>query len=159
MTAKAIPLLLVSAAMLACATPKPTPQLRLAHEPVADICPMDVAATVVKPELIDDGTAFVFTTTGDVAELRRRVRLIARLHAQRAATDRASNIMAATDDVAGGARLNLRAIEAADVAPMQAAMPARAAHLAPGICKRVGSESLVAWLVSEPTRSDQVTSR
>lgn len=159
MMAKAMSLLLASAAVAACASPKPTPQLRLASEPVADICPTDVAATVVKSELLEDGTAYVFTTTGDVAELRRRVRLVARLHAQRGATDRAANVMAATDDVPGGARLNLRPVEAADVAPMQAAMPARAAGLAPGVCKRVGSDTLVAWLVSEPETSRQVTSR
>lgn len=159
MMAKVISLLVAGAAVAACASPKPTPQLRLASEPVADICPMDVASTVVKPELLEDGTAYVFTTTGDVAELRRRVRLVARLHGQRGAVDRASKVMAATDDVPGGARLNLRPVDAADIAPMQAAQPARAAGLAPGICKRVGSESLVAWLVTEPETSHQVTSR
>src|SRR5206468_9019668 len=47
---------------------------------MADSCPMAVAGTSVRAEEVEGGTAMVFTTTGDVAELRRRVTAMADMH-------------------------------------------------------------------------------
>jgi hypothetical protein len=44
---------------------------------MGDQCPMFVAGTTVQAKDTSDGMAMMFTTTGDVAELRRRVRVMA----------------------------------------------------------------------------------
>lgn len=44
---------------------------------IGDQCPMFVAGTTVQANDTSDGMAMTFTTTGDVAELRRRVHLMA----------------------------------------------------------------------------------
>ncbi|HXK18140.1 MAG TPA: hypothetical protein VNG33_10080 [Polyangiaceae bacterium] len=47
---------------------------------MGDSCPMAVAGTTVRAEEVAGGTSMVFTTTGDVAELRRRVSAMADMH-------------------------------------------------------------------------------
>jgi hypothetical protein len=46
----------------------------------ADMCPMQVKGTQVEAINIENGVAMTFTTTGDVAELRRRVTALAEMH-------------------------------------------------------------------------------
>ncbi len=43
-------------------------------------CPMAVEGTVVEAADIEGGSALVFTTTGDVGELRQRVTQMAEIH-------------------------------------------------------------------------------
>lgn len=45
-----------------------------------EMCPMQLAGTQVAAEDTQDGVAMVFTTSGDVSELRRRVRRMAEMH-------------------------------------------------------------------------------
>ncbi len=52
---------------------------------MGDSCPMAVAGTSVRAEEVAGGTAMVFTTTGDVAELRRRVTAMADMHNKKGA--------------------------------------------------------------------------
>jgi hypothetical protein len=47
---------------------------------MADSCPMAVAGTTVRAEEVAGGSSLVFTTTGDVNELRRRVSAMAEMH-------------------------------------------------------------------------------
>jgi len=47
---------------------------------MGESCPMAVPGTSVRAEEVAGGTAMVFTTTGDVAELRRRVSAMADMH-------------------------------------------------------------------------------
>lgn len=47
---------------------------------MASMCPMTVEGTTARAEDVDGGAALAFTTTGDVAELRRRVAHMAEMH-------------------------------------------------------------------------------
>jgi hypothetical protein len=47
---------------------------------MAGMCPMGVQGTKVEANNTDNGAALTFTTTGDVAELRRRVTAMAEMH-------------------------------------------------------------------------------
>jgi hypothetical protein len=47
-------------------------------------CPMQVPGTTVRAEEVEGGSAIVFSTTGDVAELRRRVAAMAAMHNEHA---------------------------------------------------------------------------
>lgn len=55
------------------------------REKMAAMCPMGVEDTSVRAEPVEGGVAMVFTTTGDVAELRRRVAHMAQMHQRRQA--------------------------------------------------------------------------
>ena len=50
------------------------------HHGMADMCPMQVAGTSVRTEDVEGGVAIAFSTTGDVAELRRRVAHMVEMH-------------------------------------------------------------------------------
>jgi hypothetical protein len=117
---------------------------------------MTVPGTVVASEAIDGGTALVFTTPGDVAELRRRVRTLARKHSLR--VGERETLVATTDDLASGARLNIRPLDEAKSALIHDYSARRVAMLARGACPAVATDSLVTWLTTvEP--GDRVTSR
>jgi hypothetical protein len=47
-------------------------------------CPLQVPGTTVRAEEVQGGSAMVFSTTGDVAELRRRVAAMAAMHNEHA---------------------------------------------------------------------------
>jgi hypothetical protein len=47
---------------------------------MGESCPMAVAGTTVRAEEVTGGSSLVFTTTGDVNELRRRVSTMAEMH-------------------------------------------------------------------------------
>lgn len=55
-------------------------------EPHEQTCPMRVPQTMISAEVLDEGVALVFTTYGDVAELRRRVRELAYTHSHESVT-------------------------------------------------------------------------
>lgn len=54
------------------------------HDPMAmeGSCPLELAGTSVRATDVDGGAALEFTTTGDVAELRKRVAHMAEMHAK-----------------------------------------------------------------------------
>lgn len=50
------------------------------HQTTAGMCPMEVQGTTAAVEAPEGATAILFTTSGDVAELRRRVEHMAQMH-------------------------------------------------------------------------------
>lgn len=50
------------------------------HQGMKGMCPMQVEGTSAMAEDVEGGAALAFTTTGDVAELRRRVAHMANMH-------------------------------------------------------------------------------
>lgn len=52
----------------------------MTHQGMAGMCPMQVEGTSATAEDVEGGAALAFTTTGDVAELRRRVAHMADMH-------------------------------------------------------------------------------
>lgn len=127
-------------------SPKPATAERPAMG--AEMCPMSVPGTTVAAEDTDGGGALVFTTTGDVGELRKRVTAIAAMHnehhlgaSEGGSADQEHKPMhampeggepppgmaalmhaqATESDVDGGARIDL-AVGADDVAAVQAAL-------------------------------------
>lgn len=118
---------------------------------------MAVEATVVEPVDIKGGIGLVFTTMTDVAELRRRVRMIARLHAERAGTP---TLIATTDDVTDGARLNIRPLDPERLEHVRVHGSARANVLDVSTCPaKLGIEALVSWIVEPDLQLGQVLTR
>ncbi len=76
--------LLISASVVACGGGSSSaPATARETKPVATpdpSCPVTVAGTSVNVEDTDAGAALVFITTGDVAEVRKRVRTLAQMH-------------------------------------------------------------------------------
>lgn len=67
----------------------------MAGEGMADECPMQVDGTSVTAENVEGGVALSFTTTGDVAELRRRVARMAEMHNRHASGEGGMGMRAA----------------------------------------------------------------
>jgi hypothetical protein len=67
-----------TAAAPAAATEAP-PGHGMGHD-MAGSCPMEVEGTTARAEDVEGGAAMAFTTTGDVAELRRRVAHMVEMH-------------------------------------------------------------------------------
>lgn len=61
----------------------PDPGAADASGEMAEHCPMQVSGTTARAEDVEGGAAIVFTTSGDVAELRRRVAHMAEMHERR----------------------------------------------------------------------------
>lgn len=119
-------------------------QPRVDRESLAAVCPFHVAGTQAAPEAVEYGAAYVFTTSTDVAELRRRVRVIARLHGER------DGLIAATDDLPTGVRLNVRPADSTKIEQLQQAARRIAPRLAHGSCPNIRTGDMVAWLVAAP---------
>lgn len=69
--------------LAACGGSSPAPATPAAHEPASagdPSCPVAVPGTSVTVEDTETGAALVFVTTGDAAELRRRVVALADMH-------------------------------------------------------------------------------
>jgi hypothetical protein len=128
-----------------------------------DVCPVAVAGTSVTVEETANGGALVFTTTGDVAELRRRVgAMVAMHHVHHAGGDMHAGgdlhgggdlhaggdmhgggppasmtaIMHATvaaSDIEGGARIDAEAAPG-EASALQAALREHAAHMSAEGC-------------------------
>ena len=120
--------LLTLSFVLACSHPPaaqaPAPRPPPAQTAAAELCPMDVAGVVLRVEPVEHGAALVFTTDKDVAEVRRRVRLMAR--AARASPARL------LDDVPGGARIVFH--PAGDIDGFREQLTAQADRFAGGEC-------------------------
>jgi hypothetical protein len=109
------------------------------------MCPMAVAGTTSRAEDVEGGAAMVFTTTGDVAELRRRVTRMAAMHNQppqeggkpggmMGGEMKMPQATALTEDVEGGARLVLTAKAPEKVAELREHVRNHAAKMASGHC-------------------------
>lgn len=106
------------------ASPEPVAEAdRPPHAPLepSAACPTMLPGVEVTVEEIDSGAAMTFTTSepAQVDELRARVRVMAGMHQQHAATPAGRTgtmppAIASVSDVPGGARLELRAIDATD---------------------------------------------
>lgn len=74
-------------------------------------CPIVVPGTSITVEEATEGPAFVFVTTGDVTEVRKRAAALAAMHNKRGGPDSALGMMfsvkatATATDVEGGARV------------------------------------------------------
>lgn len=120
---------------------------------------MQVPGTQVSVEDTTDGVAMVFTTTGDVAELRKRVRHKAEMHEKKHQVGTAEPGMepgpgmgagpghkkmhmmahavpstARMEEIEGGARINLVPTDPQRLAELRAQARERASHMASGQC-------------------------
>jgi hypothetical protein len=126
---------------------------------MAGMCPMSVAGTHVSATDAVNGEALTFTTTGQVAELRARVRGMAEAHNRHHADPGAHEGMmgsgmagaghpvgstmmppswATVMDVEGGASIVLAPNAAADLDKLQSAVRARAQRLEQNGCGMMG---------------------
>lgn len=123
-----------------------------------DTCPMTVPDASVEVQPIDGGTSLVFRTPGDVAELRRRVRTLARLHTFRVG-ERRDPLLATTDDISNGVRLNIRPIDETRAPFVHSANVSHVAVLARGTCPTVAPGNVIAWLAEDDRADRTLTSR
>ena len=93
-------------------------------------CPMRVSGTTVTSSDVEEGVALYFTTSGDVNELRQRVRELATTHAH----DGASPSDACGCPLLGGARLLLVPNERNEVIRLRARVAERLARLGSERC-------------------------
>jgi TusA-related sulfurtransferase len=107
------------------------------------MCPMSVTGTAVAASDVTDGEALTFTTDGEVAELRTRVRAMAKIHNE----PHAGNAMNGTSmpvsratvtDVEGGAALSIVTDAAGDVEDLRAAIRASAQRMRRNGCEMMG---------------------
>lgn len=142
-------LMLAGAVLAGCATaPKPQETApadsRMAMmEMMEMMCPVKVAGTSVRAEDTPTGAALVFTTTGDVAELRSRVKMMAQKHARMHGEGKGEGHMQAplspppdveAVEVEAGAQLLLTPRETAQLPALRAMAQARAQAMAGGDC-------------------------
>ncbi len=159
---RTLPFVVIGLSLVGCAgTSTVTPARAPLAPDVAmgdDVCPMTVPDATVEVQQIDDGTSLVFRTPGDVAELRRRVRTLARLHSFRVG-ERRDPLLATTDDIANGVRLNIRPIDSSRAPFVHSANIAHAAVLTRGSCPTIAPGNVVAWLVEDDRADRTITSR
>jgi hypothetical protein len=104
---------------------------------MADKCPVKVSGTKVMAADVEGGAALAFTTSsGDVAELRQRVRGMAEMHDRKHAT---GGMMmpastASAEDVEGGARLVLRPKDPAQLEGLRKHARMHAEKMSSGEC-------------------------
>lgn len=119
------------------------------------MCPMAVQGTTAREEEVDGGAALIFTTSsGDVQDLRKRVRSMAEMHNAHfqqggngtySGTSRGMGMgphagmrmppsTASAEDVDGGARLVLKATDPSQVDVLRQHAKMHAEHIAAGEC-------------------------
>jgi len=144
---------LALAAVSACASsPAPRPAVAAAPaqaraltpgELAADLCPLRVPNAKLTTEDVEDGSALAFTTTGDVADLRRRVRNLADIHGNYRQDLAAISVTPTlppadhfVEDVPGGARIVFKpaAGDANALASFRGQVAAEADRLSTGRC-------------------------
>jgi len=124
---------------------------------MAEKCPMEVPGTQVSVADTPDGVAVVFTTSGDVAQLRHRVQGMAAMHGKMSGEGMAGGMMksdgmgsggmmgsdhmkkmvastARSEDVEGGARIVLTPQDPAQLPELRAHAREHAGHMASGHC-------------------------
>ena len=117
--------------------PAPKPTAPVAGDPT---CPVLVPGTSVTVEDTPTGAAFIFVTTGDVAEVRKRATALATMHGKHDGGSMDMGMMISTastataSDIDKGARVTFTA-KPDDVAGMQSELRMHAQHLAGGTCE------------------------
>ncbi|MGM0578844.1 MAG: hypothetical protein ACQEXJ_24185 [Myxococcota bacterium] len=130
----------------------------------AGMCPMQVEGTQMRVQKLDDAVAMDFTTTGDVAALRDRVRKMARMHDRHADRDEMKHgggqghkgemdmemmemmatTTAATEEIEGGMRLRLVPDDPDQIVPLHEMMNQHAGMMSEGgrcpMMKMMGKE-------------------
>ncbi len=117
---------------------------------MGDLCPMQLAGTKVEAMDVEGGVALSFTTTGDVAALRERVRHMAEHHAKKAehhakmmaehhgepksAHAKLPGASVSAKDTDGGAMLEFVPKDAAELEALRAGVREKATRLAAGDC-------------------------
>jgi hypothetical protein len=101
------------------------------------MCPMDVSGTSVTTADVEGGVALSFTTSsGDVADLRQRVRRMAEMHSHM--HGEGGMVMppatATIEDIPGGARLILRPEDPAQLAALREHARMQASAMTRGEC-------------------------
>lgn len=100
------------------------------------MCPMKVEGTNARAEQVEGGAAMAFTTTGDVAELRERVKKMANMH--NGMMDSPSMKMPAAtaqvEEIEGGARLVLQPKDPAELTALRQHLEKHAAKMNSGQC-------------------------
>src|SRR5690349_1299363 len=115
---RALPLLLGAMACSATTAPTRTPaKPAVVQTSVANACPLELDGASLAVKDTDLGVALELTSYGDVAELRRQVRLLGRMN---------DSQVSHVEDVDGGARIVFPADRRSDVEAMARAMDAGA---------------------------------
>jgi hypothetical protein len=109
------------------------------HHGMMGMCPMNVPGTAATVTDVEGAVAISFTTrTGDVAELRRRVRHMAEMHAQHQGCEMHQMKMvpstATVVDIDGGARMVLVPNDPAQLAALRQHARDHATMMASGRC-------------------------
>lgn len=134
-------------------SPAPAMQPMTGEQGMASMCPMHAPGASVTAQDTQGGAALVFTTTGDVEDLRTRVRQMADMHnrmgphtmggqMQGGGMHEGHGMMgmmmveseATVADIEGGARLELRPRDPAQLDQLRASVRTHAQQLAAGEC-------------------------
>jgi len=135
-------LCLAFVAIAACGHPASPDRPAPSPAPVAGdpTCPVLVPGTSVTVEDTSTGAAFVFVTTGDVVEVRKRATALAAMHVAHDGGAMEMGMMisttstAAASDIDNGARVTFTA-KPEDVGGLQSELRMHAQHLAGGTCE------------------------
>lgn len=138
----------ITASILACGgsrkQPSPSPSEAPAHGEMTGMgCPAAVPGTEVSVENTPDGVALSFTSTNDVAEVRRRTRAMAAMHEHMMESggmmEPGEMMMvpssARAEEIDGGARIVLTPTDPAQLAALRAHVHAHANQMASGHCR------------------------
>jgi hypothetical protein len=137
-------------------SPEPAPRAPMAHAQAGAACPMmmDPATTQITSSDTSDGIALLFTTSGDVADLRARVRRMAEMHGMHdGGKMRGQGGMhgkgkmqmhmvpsrATVEDVPDGARILLVPADPAQLAALRQHVRRHAGMMAEGRCPMVAT--------------------
>jgi hypothetical protein len=117
-----------------------------AHGEKAGLCPMEVPGTTVVATEIEGGSSLAFsTTTGDVQDLRNRVRRMSEMHGQ-GGMMKSPGMMPAVntsaEDIVGGAQIILHPKNPVDLGALREHVAMKATRMASGECpmKMLGRE-------------------
>lgn len=115
---------------------------------MAKMCPMKVSGTTVAATEVDNGIGLSFTTTtGDIAELRQRVRRMAQMHNQRGDHTMMGGEMmmppasAAAEDIEGGVQLVLQPRDSGQLGALREHVRTKARRMAGGECPMMSHDN------------------
>lgn len=106
------------------------------HDDMCMLMKMDAATTQVTATETDDGVAIVFTSSGDLDDLRARVRRIADMHDRMSMKRIPSH--ATVEDLDDGVRIVLVPIDPVQLEPLREQARVHAAMMARGECPMKG---------------------
>ncbi len=142
---------IITVAAIACGGSKSPPSTATPHNgsgAMADMCPMEVPGTQVSVADTRDGVAIAFTTSDDVAQLRRRVHGMAAMHEKMMHEEMMSgggmmgsgdmmkmvDSTAQAEDIDAGARIVVTPKDPAQLAELRDHVREHAGRMASGHC-------------------------